>query len=116
MAIEYTVLNYLNDALKDHNISAYLEEPTNPEDTYVLIEKTGSGEENYINSATFAIQSYGTTMQDAIDLNELIKEIMAAFIESDRYFVYSCELNSDYNYTDTKTQRYRYQAVYDITF
>ena len=25
-------------------------------------------------------------------------------------------LNSDYVYTDTATKRYRYQAVYDITY
>lgn len=116
MAIEYTVLNYLNDALEDHHINVYLEEPVNPEDTYVLIEKTGSGEENHINSATFAVQSYGKSLQDAIDLNEMIKEIMAVFTESEKYFVFSCELNSDYNFTDTETHRYRYQAVYDITY
>lgn len=116
MAIEYTVLNYLNDALKTHKISAYLEEPMHPEDSYVLLEKTGSNEENHINSATFAVQSYGKTMQDAIDLNDLIKELMDAFPASTRYFVYSCRLNSDYNFTDTETQRYRYQAVFEITY
>lgn len=116
MAIEYTVLNYLNDALSDHNISAYLEEPYNPEDSYVLIEKTGSGDIDHINSATFAVKSYGKTMQDAIDLNELVKEIMEVFPESEKYFVFSCDLNSDYNFTDTETQRYRYQAVFEISF
>ena len=25
-------------------------------------------------------------------------------------------LNSDYNYTDTDTKTYRYQAVYDLTY
>ena len=25
-----------------------------------------------------------------------------------------CELNTDYNYTDTARKKYRYQAVYDI--
>lgn len=116
MAIEYTVLNYLNDALSEHNINAYLEEPYNPEDSYVLVEKTGSSENNRINLATFAIQSYGKSLQDAIDLNELVKEIMDAFPRSERYFVFSCTLNSDYNFTDTETQRYRYQAVFEISF
>ena len=116
MAIEYTVLNYLNDALSEHNIEAYLEEPMHPEDEYVLIEKTGSGEENHINHATFAVQSYSKSMKDAIDLNELVKEIMAAFPASTRYFVFSCDINSDYNFTDTETNRYRYQAVFEITY
>ena len=26
------------------------------------------------------------------------------------------ELNTDYNFTDTQTKRYRYQAVYDLVF
>ena len=26
------------------------------------------------------------------------------------------QLNSDYNFTDTAQKRYRYQAVYDLTF
>ena len=30
--------------------------------------------------------------------------------------VISCKLNSDYNYTDEETKRYRYQAVFDIRY
>ena len=116
MAIEYTVLNYLNDALSERNINAYLEEPIHLEDAYVLIEKTGSSEENHINHATFAVQSYGKTMKDAIDLNEIVIKLMEELPTSERYFVFSCDLNSDYNFTDTETNRYRYQAVFDITF
>jgi len=28
----------------------------------------------------------------------------------------SCGLNSDYNYTDTATRRYRYQALFNIVY
>ena len=116
MSIEYLVLNYLNDALEDRNLNAYMEEPKNPEEKYFLIEKTGSSEENGIKTATFAVQSYAGSMQDAIDLNDLVKSIMDALPMSERYFVYSCKLNSDYSFTDTETKRYRYQAVYNITY
>lgn len=112
MAIEYKLLKYLNDNL--NGIQAYMEEQNEPESEYVLIEKTGSSKENFINSATFAIQSYSTSMQGAIDLNEDVKAVMDHFWEHNA--VYSCRLNSDYNFTDTETQRYRYQAVYNITF
>lgn len=112
MAIEYTVLKYLNDNL--NGIQAYMEEPMNPASEYVLIEKTGTSKENYINSATFAIQSYSTSMQGAIDLNETVKGVMDHLWEHNA--VYSCKLNSDYNFTDTETKRYRYQAVYELTF
>ena len=111
-AIEYTVLKYLNDHL--NGVQAYLEEPMHPENEYVIIEKTGSSIENHINSATFAIQSYSTSMQGAIDLNGTIKGIMAVFRDDNAIF--SCKLNSDYNFTDTETKRYRYQAVFDITY
>lgn len=113
MAIEYTVLNFLNRTLTG-GIQAYMEEPMNPDDEYVLIEKTGSSVENHINRATFAVQSYSTSMQGAIDLNETVKDLMETFCEENS--ILSCRLNSDYNFTDTETQRYRYQAVFDITY
>jgi len=112
MAIEYAILKYLNDHL--NGIQAYMEEPDELEDEYVIIQKTGSSRENYINSATFAIQSYSTSMQGAVDLNETVKDVLDHFWESSA--VFSCRLNSDYNFTDTETHRYRYQAVYDVTF
>ena len=112
MAIEYAMLKYLNDHL--NGIQAYMEEPSKPEDEYVIIEKTGSSKANFINSATFAVKSYSTSMQGACDLNETVKDIMDGFWENAA--IYSCKLNSDYNFTDTETQRYRYQAVFDIKY
>lgn len=112
MAIEYAMLKYLNDHL--NGIQAYMEEPSKPADEYVIIEKTGSSKENFINSATFAVQSYSTSMQGACDLNEAVKDIMDRFWE--QASIYSCKLNSDYNFTDTDTHRYRYQAVFDIKY
>lgn len=111
MAIEYVLLNYL---LNNLQVPVYMEEPANPDAQYVLIEKTGSGVENYIHSATFAVQSYGATLEQAIDLNETVKAVMDTFWA--HHAVYRCHLNSDYNFTDTETQRYRYQAVYEITY
>ena len=39
---------------------------------------------------------------------------MAAITE--RPEVGSCELNSDYNYTDGTKKEYRYQAVFDLVY
>ena len=111
MTIEYTVLNYL---ISKMDIPVYMEEPSGNDETYILIEKTGSSEENKIYTAIFAIQSYGRTMEQAIDLNELVKKAMEEFNDSPDIF--SCDLNSDYNFTDTETKRYRYQAVFEITY
>ena len=39
------------------------------------------------------------------------KEAMEKIVEMDD--ISKCQLNSDYNYTDTTRKKYRYQAVYD---
>lgn len=51
--IEIVLLNYLKEVL---SVDVFMEIPPNPPDTYVRIEKTGSGEEEHINMATFALQ------------------------------------------------------------
>ena len=111
MTIEYTLLDYL---ITNMQVPCYMEEPDDPGGKYVLIEKTGSSKENFVRFATFAIQTYGETMEQAVDLNEAVKMLMDEFWK--HHAVYSCRLNSDYNFTDTDTKRYRYQAVYEITY
>lgn len=108
--IEQTILDYLNDTLTE---PCYMEEPDG-EDTFVLLEKTGSSLSNYVYSATFAIQSYATSLYEAAELNEKVKAAMLT-IAAELNTVSKCSLNSDYNYTDTTKKRYRYQAVFDIT-
>ena len=76
--------------------------------------KMGSSEDNHIESATFIVQSYADSLYKAAALNEVVKNLMRASITQDA--ISRCKLNSDYNFTDTKTKRYRYQAVFDITY
>ena len=80
---------------------------------FAVIEKTSGGViDNFVCSATLAIQSYGSTLLEAAQTNELVKGLMVSAIElSD---VARCRLNSDYNFTDTTKKQYRYQAVFDI--
>ena len=66
------------------------------------------------NLGTLAIQSYSTSMYKAAALNERVKEAMEKSIELDD--ISRCELNSDYNYSDTGRKKYRYQAVFDIVY
>jgi len=51
-------------------------------------------------------------MYGAAALNELVKNAVDSLIELDE--IASVKLNTDYNFTDTTTKKYRYQAVYDI--
>lgn len=109
--IEVTILNYLNQNLE--NITAYMERPANPPKSYALIEKTGGGEENHIHHSTIAVKSIAESMYKAALLNEEVKDLMSSAISLDD--IAKVELNSDYNFTDTSTKQYRYQAVFDIT-
>lgn len=107
--IEQTTLDYLNDTLTE---PCYMEEP-DEEDTFVLLEKTGSSLSNYVYSATFAIQSYATSLYEAAKLNEKVKAAMLT-IADELNTISKCSLNSDYDFTDTTKKRYRYQAVFDL--
>lgn len=109
--IEKVVLDYLSSKL---DCDVYMEIPQNPPKTFVRVEKTGSSKSNYICSATFAIQSYADTLLNACELNEKVKDAMD--IMDDTEDIFSARLNSDYNYTDTSTKKYRYQCVYDLKY
>lgn len=107
--IELTILNHLKTKL---SVPVYLEEPETKPDRYVLFEKTGSGRSNRLGSSTFAFQSYAESLYEAAALNEQTKAAGDSLIELKE--IASVRLNSDYNYTDTATKRYRYQAVFEI--
>ena len=107
--IAKTLLDYL-----DHNLSVpvVMEAPEQTTD-YVLIDQTGSSRTNHIITTTFVIQSFGDSLYDAMVLNDEIKDAMVGFAELDD--VTRVELETDYNYTNTATKQYRWQAVYQIT-
>lgn len=108
--IEKTIIDHLSQEL---DVPVYMEIPANPPTAFVVIEKTGSGRRNQILSATFAIQSYSTTLYNAAALNESVKAVMlGSFVALDK--VGKCELDTDYNFTNTANKQYRYQAVFDI--
>ena len=108
--IEKTIFDFLNE----RNIQAYMEVTPDMPKEYVLIEKTGGGESDGIKHATIAIQSFSTSLFRTATLNEKLKDVMRDCIALDN--ICKCELNSDYNYTDTQRKKYRYQAVFDITY
>lgn len=115
--IELILLDYLKSAL---SVPVCMEKPTN-ETEFVLIEKTGSGRTNHVNSATFAIQSWSTSLYKACALNEAVKEALLGdgvnhYGIAETAEISKCELNSDYEYSDTSSKDYRYQAVFDFIY
>ena len=107
--IEVTILNHLKDKL---SVPVHLEKPEPVPPEYVLFEKTGSDRLNHLSASTLAFQSHSDSMYGASSLNEEVKQAVDSLIELDE--IASIKLNTDYNFTDTTTKKYRYQAVYDI--
>lgn len=108
--IEKTILDYLGEHL---TVPVYMEEPINKPASYVLIERTGSSESDLIESTTLALQSYGASLYDAAVLNMAVKARIKQAVELPN--VSAVYINSDYNFTDTETKRYRYQCVAVVT-
>lgn len=108
--VEKTLLDHLSERL---DVKVFMEVPERPPKSYVVIEKVGSSQSNLIDTASFAIQSYGASMLEAASLNMEVKEAMTELVNHDD--IASCRLGTDYNFTDPTTKKYRYQALYDIT-
>lgn len=109
--IEKTVLDYL----KEHMIyTVSMETPDPLESEYILIERVGGGESNHIKNASIAFQSYADTLYRAAQINEEVKETMKGM--RDISSVASVRLESDYNFTDTTTKKYRYQSIFRIVY
>lgn len=108
--IEKTIQDYLGEHL---SVPVYMEEPTAKPQSYVLVERTGSSESNLIETTTLALKSYGASLYDAVVLNMAVKARIKQAIELPT--VSAVYINSDYNFTDTETKRYRYQCVAVVT-
>jgi hypothetical protein len=110
MLIEQTVIEYLTD---NSSVPVYAEVPEDPPAQYLVVEKTGSGQTNHISTATLAVQSYADSLFDAATLSHetcnLLWE-MASLTSISRVDV------TDYNFTDTQSKKYRYQAVLDVVY
>lgn len=103
------LLDYLGEAL---SVGVYMESPEELTN-YVLLDQTGSSRNDHIITTTIAVQSYAPSLYEAMVLNESVKEAMEGFAQLAN--VTRVELDTDYNYTNTTTKQYRWQAVYNIT-
>lgn len=107
--IETTIIDYLSN-----NLEVFVGmEPPKQVTNYVLVDKTGSSRSNHITTSTFAIQSYGPSLYEAMLLNKEVDEAMEGLLELNE--IARVELETDYNFTNTATKQYRWQAVFSIT-
>ena len=112
MTIEKLIISYLSQNL---SIPVTAELPKDPVLPCVVIEKTAAGYEETLCDATVAVQSYALSLQGAMELNEQVKWLMIDGLITDNHII-NVTLNTDYNFTDTTAERYRYQAVFDIKY
>ena len=87
--IEKVVLDYLRDILE---VWVDVEVPEKEPDEYVIIEKIGSSEENFVFSATFALKSHARSLYAAAELNEKVKAAMDSIIALDNISIASLRL------------------------
>lgn len=111
MISELIVLRHLTSCL-EVPVAFEISEDLKDSKSYVIVQRIGGSVDDHIHSASFALQSVAGSMLEACMLNEKVKEAMDSLIESPD--VSKVVLDSDYEYTDTATKRYRYQAVYDL--
>lgn len=109
--IETIIKNHLDSELE---VGVFLEKSSSTVESYVVLEKTSSGKRNHLPTAVFAFQSYAKSLYAAAELNEKVKNAVENLIGLDE--IRGITLNSDYNFTDTTTKEYRYQAVFDIGY
>lgn len=110
--VETIYIDYLSEVFPE--IPVYAERPSKPiPNVFIMIDNTGTSEEHHILHSTVAFQSYAQTLHDAAALNDRVIEAVKNSTTLD--VVASARLNSAYNFTDTATKFYRYQAVFDIT-
>lgn len=117
--IEKTVYDYLTECL---DVPVFTELPEVPSEDYpawpekfIVLEKVGDSVTNHIHAASIAIQSYSISrLFDAASLDETVRDAMDGLITLPE--IGSCRMASNYNFTDTRTKRYRYQSVFDIAY
>ena len=117
--IEQIVLDYLTEHI---DVPVFMELPEVPSEDYptmperfLLLEKVGGGLDDHIDSGSIAVQSYSlNSLYEAASLDEEIRNVMFGMLALNS--ISEIRLASNYNHTDVRTKRYRYQSVFEIHF
>ena len=117
--IEKIVLDYLTEHM---SVPVFMELPEVPSEDYstmperfIVLEKVGGGLNDHIGSGSIAVQSYSLNLlYEAACLDEEMRAVMFGILERDD--ISEVRLASNYNHTDVRTKRYRYQSVFEFHF
>lgn len=108
--IEHELLNYLSEKL---SVPCYMEMPEDIDGEFIVIEKVGKSVNEHIYMSAFAVQSYADSLEGAAVLSNKAVNAMLAMPESDLN-ISNVTLNSEANFTDVSTRKYRYQATIEL--
>lgn len=110
--VEKIIYDYLND---NGPLPAYMERPGKDPVEYCLIEKTGENITDQLTTATIAVQAYGRSLFNAAEYCNEIVELMRQLPHYSSA-VSSVKVNTNGNFTDVAAKKYRYQAVFLVTY
>lgn len=110
--IETRVISYLSE---NFQIPVSAEVPEEKPTRFLTIERTGRAVIEHIKQANIAVQSWSSiSLADAANLCDQVEAVMDDFILDNS--IVKCTLENSYNFTDTSTKTYRYQAVFNIIY
>ena len=106
--IEQIVHEYLSEHI---DVPVFMELPEVPSEDYptmperfILLEKVGGGLNDHILNSLY----------EAASLDEEMRNVMFGMVALNS--ISEIRLASNYNHTDVRTKRYRYQSVFEIHF
>ena len=104
----------LQDYLTENAFPCYLSMPEHPSGSFCVLQKTGSGLDDGLFSATVAVQSYGKTKFASAQMNHQIVQVM---LDADALpQISACDLVTDYDFPDVTRKLPRYQAIFNVTY
>ncbi len=117
--IEQIVLEYLTEHI---DVPVFMELPEVPSEDYptmperfLVLEKVGNNMTDHIWNGSIAVQSYSlNSLYEAANLDEEMQKVM---LEIDTLpEISGIKIASNYNHTDVRTKRYRYQSVFECYY
>lgn len=109
--IERTVIEYLNKELK---VPTYAEKPNKNPNEYIVIKNIDSGRTDYIDAVTISIMSYAQTLDNALELNEKVKNAMYDIVALEN--ISKISLGGGGQSIDTQSKTYAYESIFNIYY
>lgn len=106
LLIEKIIIDFINS---ESPVNAYLQIPSSPPEKYIIVDKIGSKEKNFIHESSLALQSYAPTLQECAELSEALMELSSRLVELDE--IIKVEIVRNYNFTNPEKKQHRYQTV-----